>query len=317
MEVEKIMPISLDKELAKTYAINICESKLNKKVSSVKYLGGGSFGRAFCVTFNDNSDIVIKFLQTKGIMEKEVFDLQLLGKHSSIKMPKILFTRLADDTIPVDCYAMEKIEGKPCFYTFNMLFASKRKRQIFANSVTEGIHSIHLCTNDKFGDTINPTFDTWQECYKPFAQQVLNCAENLYQNGELPKKIITVMRSAWNKFDIIFSEKVEKACLIHGDLNVANIMVNKKGNLIGFIDPLNSMFADVEYDLFQFYNLTGKHFILGKTYFNKYGASKYFKEKLAFYGLWNEVFCYIKSDVYLPFIINPLVRNMKKLVKKL
>ena len=45
--------------------------------------------------------------------------------------------------------------------------------------------------------------------------------------------------------------------------------------------------------------------------------SKYCKEKLAFYGLWNEVFCYIKSGELINVIMNPLVKNMNKVVKSL
>lgn len=316
MKAERIIPVSLDKEKAKEYAVSAAESALHKKVTCVKYLGGGSFGKAYSVVFEDGKRIVVKFLCAEDMVQKEVFDLKFLGEHCPVKMPKVLFVKNADNTIPLDCYGMEMLPGKPVFYVFRMLFAGKQKRQAFADQVTESLHAVHQCTNRKFGDIANPTFDTWQECYKPFAEQVLICAENLYQKGELSEKIITAMRSAWDKFDIIFSEKVEKACLIHGDLNVGNIMADKKGNLSGFIDPLNSMFADVEYDLFQFYNLTGKRLLLGETYFKKYGASKYWKEKLAFYGLWNEVFCYIKSGVLVPFIMNPLVKNMNRVIEK-
>lgn len=317
MQVEKIEPIDLSKEQGIKFAMTIAEQKLNKKVANVKYLGGGSFGRAYCVLFEDNSKIVVKFLRANNMLDKEVYDLELLGKHCPVKMPKVLFVRAADGEIPVDCYGMEMVEGKPVIFKWSMLFAGKRKKQTFACKVAESLHAIHECTNDKFGDTMNPTFDTWYECYKPFAKDVYDYAEKLFAQGELSKKIISAMRLAWDKFDKIFSENVDKACLIHGDLNVANIMAGKKGELSAFIDPLNSMYADVEYDLFQFYNLGGKNFLLGKTYIEKYGASKYCKEKLAFYGLWNEVFCYIKSGVLVPFIMNPLVKNMNKVVKNL
>lgn len=92
-------------------------------------------------------------------------------------------------------------------------------------------------------------------------------------------------------------------------------MINKKE--ICFIDPLNSAYADAEYDLFQFDNLTGKRFFLRETYTEKYGASRYCAQKLAFYGLWNEVFCYIKSGVLVNIIMNPLVKNMLKQLETL
>lgn len=94
-------------------------------------------------------------------------------------------------------------------------------------------------------------------------------------------------------------------------------MVDNLHRVTGFIDPLNCMYADREYDLFQFDNLTGKRFFLSETYRQKYGASKYLDQKLAFYGLWNEVFCYIKSGVLVNIIMNPLVKNMYRQIEKL
>lgn len=315
MKAERMTPIALSKEQGKELAMKVAEKRLNKKVYGAKYLGGGSFGRVYCVDFFDHSKIVVKFLLTNGMVEKEVHDLKLLAAHCPIKIPKVFFMEKADGF--VDCYGMERMEGRPAFFQFGMLFAKKRKKQAFADRVVESLHAIHACKNEKFGDTMDPTFDTWQECYKPFAKEIYDDAEKFYSQKKLSKKIISAMRLAWEKFDIIFSEKVEEACLIHGDLNVVNIMVDKRGELTAFIDPLNSMYADKEYDLFQFYNLTGKKLWLGKTYVEKYGASKYYKQKIAFYGLWNEVLCAMKSNTIIPFIMNPLVKNMNKAIAEL
>lgn len=43
-------------------------------------------------------------------------------------------------------------------------------------------------------------------------------------------------------------------------------MVKKPFEISAIIDPLNSMYADKEYDLFQLNNLTGPCFHLYKTY---------------------------------------------------
>ncbi|MDE5653993.1 MAG: phosphotransferase, partial [Clostridia bacterium] len=223
----------------------------------------------------------------------------------------------ADESIPVDCYGMELIEGKNAMMAFGMLLQSKRKREKFADEVTSALHQIHCNKSQKFGDTLSPDCEDWMDYYKPFAKAVLDKAEEMYNANMLSEKIITAMRMAWSKFDIIFSEKVEEACLIHGDLNVANIMVGKNNKVSGFIDPLNSMYADREYDLFQFDNLTGKRFNLRNTYIKKYGASKLCDVKCAFYALWNEVYCLIKTGVLVNFIMNPLIRNMHKRLAEL
>lgn len=317
MEVKRIDPIPLTNDDGKKYAALAARSHFGKKADKVKYLGGGSFGKAFMVTFSDNSKIVVKFLRAKGMIQKEAHDVELLSESSPVKMPEVLFVREADDEIPVDCYAMEMMKGKNAGTDVSFYLSSRKKRKEFAENVTSALHNIHSHRSDRFGDTMNPVYESWTECYKPFAEAVLREARALYEKGELSGKIMDTMEAAWEKFDVIFSEPVTEACLIHGDLNIANIMIDKNGKLAGFIDPLNSMYADREYDLFQFYNLTGKHFFLGETYRKKYGESRHCEDKLAFYGLWNEVFCLIKSGVIIGFIMNPLVKNMNRRLKNL
>ncbi|MGN0788547.1 MAG: phosphotransferase family protein, partial [Christensenellales bacterium] len=245
-----------------------------------------------------------------------IASLDILSKNCPIPFPKVLFARKADNIIPLDMYAMTKVVGKNAFTSFGFLLASKKKRMQFADDVTTALHQIHKVKNDKFGSILNATYDTWLEFYRDFATTILEKARELHSHNQLSNKIMQAMEKAWTCFDVIFGEEVSEACLIHGDLNLANIFIDN-GKLSAFIDPLNTMYADREYDLFQFDHLTGKKFKLSQTYIEKYGASKYCKEKLAFYGLWNEVFCYVKSGVLINVIMNPLVRNMNKVVKSL
>lgn len=317
MKVERIEAIALDKKTAEQYAKKIAYEQMGQMVKNVKYLGGGSFGSAYKIVFIDSKKIVIKFLRAKNMLEKEIYDLDLLASNCSVKFPKVLFYQKANDEIPVDCYGMDLIEGSNAIFSIKLLLKSKENRKKFADEVVTAIHGIHCCKNEKFGDTLSPTFSSWIDFYKPYAKQILVIAEEMFASGELPKKVIETMRAAWEKFDIIFSEEVTEASLIHGDFNIANMMIDKKQKLSGFIDPLNSMYADREYDLFQFDNLTGKWFYLRKTYIEKYGASKYCDAKCAFYGLFNEVFCYIKSGILVKFIMNPLVKNMNKRLEQL
>ena len=317
MEIGKVKVIPMDKRQATELAEYVVKEQLKKRVVGTKYLGGGSFGRAVCVRLEDGAKIVVKFLCAHGMMKKEAHDLKLLKKHCPIKIPAVCFERKKKKKIPADCYGMELIEGKSCLFALGMLFMSKKRRLAFADEITSALHSVHMCTSDKFGDTMHPDCDSWTDFYRPFAEAVLAQAEKMFAEGQLPLKVISAMRAAWAKFGIIFSENVKVACLIHGDLNVGNIMVGKRYKITGIIDPLNSMYADREYDLFQFDNLTGKRFFLRETYIKKYGASKYCMQKLAFYGLWNEVYCYIKSGVYVSLIMNPLIKNIYKRLAEL
>lgn len=317
IKVERVAAAELDKKQAAAYARIAAEETFGKRAENVKDLGGGSFGRAFGVALSGGKNIVVKLLRAKDMLEKETHDLELLRRHCPVRMPAVLFSRRADERVPVDCYGMEKTEGKPALYALGFLLAGEKRRRAFAEEVTDAQYAIHQCTAARFGDTLSPDSVSWQAYYRPFAQAVLQKAEEMYAAGKLAEKIILPMRAAWEKFDVIFSEKVEKACLIHGDLNVGNIMIDGKYRVTGIIDPLNSMYADREYDLFQFDNLTGKRFFLSETYRRKFGGSKYCDQKLAFYGLWNEVFCYIKSGVLVSLIMDPLVKNMGRQLQAL
>ncbi len=317
MKVERIHALPLTKEQALEYAEIIAAQNWGGPAAKLKYLGGGSFGRAVAVERGNGQKLVVKFLRAEGMMEKEAHDLELLAKYSTLKVPKVLFTRPADGQIPVDCYGMEQIEGKSSLFALGMLLLGRKRREAFADQVTTALHAIHCCKNDKFGDTVNADCDSWLSYYRPFAEEVLKRAEEYFAAGKLKESVILAMRAAWQKFDIIFSEEVKEACLIHGDLNVGNIMVGKGYEITGFIDPLNSAYADREYDLFQFDNLTGKRFFLRETYIKKYGSSRYCMQKLAFYGLWNEVYCYIRSGVLVGLIMRPLVKNMNERLKEL
>lgn len=309
MIVDRIMTVALDKKTAAKYAAYAFEEYARQKAVKVKCLGGGSFGLAYRVDSKDGKSVVIKFMRADKMMEKEVFDLDLLGKNCPLEMPKVLFVREKDGVIPVDCYGMTVMQGKPLLTSLSDILAPERKRRETAERIVDALHRIHCVKNAKFGDTLNPDCERWLDYYRPFAKKVLDKAVEFEKKGELSAEIVATMIRAWEKFDVIFDEEVSDACLIHGDLNIMNIL--KKGDKISFIDPLNSMYADREYDLFQFDHILGKRFFLSDTYRKKYGESRRCDDKLAFYALWNEVFCVIKAGVLVPVIMNPLVKNMK------
>ena len=314
MDAEKITPVKINEAQAINYAGQIAR-EMGCKVRKSKFLGGGSFGRAVKIT-TDSESFVVKLLLAPGMMEKETFDLRLLAENCPVPMPKVLYKRASSPDIPADGYAMSLIPGKSALLSPCLYLSGKAGRMSFADEVTSALHAIHTCTNGKFGDTMAPDSSSWTELYKPFALDILKKTDKAVENGELSAEILRAAQAAWEKFDDIFCEEPARACLIHGDLNTANIMV-QNGRVSGFIDPLNSMFADPEYDLFQFDNLMGKRFFLSDTYIKKYGASKNVRVKLAFYGLFNEIYCYFKAGTLIPFIMNPLVKNMHEQLEKL
>lgn len=292
------------------YAKKQVEKHFSSQVSAVKYIGGGSFGLVYKLIQDKEPRIVIfKASKIKGMHLKEAYDLTFIREHTNIKIPKVYFT-LDGEEGNIDALCMEYIEGKSAFLKTNMLLYSKKRKEAFAASIVDILLDMHKNTSDKFGPIEKPVYTNWLDYYKPWVDDIYKTTQKLTENHKLKPYIYQAMQKAYEKFEDIFAEPVKEASLIHGDLNLLNIMVNRKGQITGVIDPLNSIFADREYDLFQLNNLTGKAFKIYDEYKKRYPLSKNCDAKVAFYGLWNEVYCFIKAKTFYKFIMNPLVKNM-------
>lgn len=315
MEEKKLC---IDKKKVPLYLKSIVSSQLEVNVLNVKYIGGGSFGFAYKVeTDREPKTVVVKVFKLEGMHKKEAYQLGILQANSTIKFPKVYFLHDSTSEIPINCMGMEFIEGKDAFNSFGLLFKSKKAKLDFADKLTEGMHNIHCCTGEKFGDVENPIYDNWNDYYRTYAEDILKKAEDLHNTGKLEGFIFNTMKKAFEMYDVIFEEEVTTPALIHGDLNLMNVMVKKPFEIAAIIDPLNSMYADKEFDLFQLNNLTGPFFYLYKTYKKKYKTSENCDAKCAFYALWNETYCYIRSGALIRTIMYPIVYNMKKQMKLL
>lgn len=315
MEKRSIRDIS--KNQATSYAKAVLENEMNCSVQSIKFVGGGSYGYAFKAEIDkEPHNVIIKGCRVEGMHKTEARDLSLLREGCPVPMPQVYFTFDSTDSIPMDFLCMEFMQGKDCFTNFALLFKSKKRKQAFADNVTTAMHYWHNRTNDKFGLTGNAVYDSWLDYYKPFAEDILKTAREMTAQNKLDRRTLSAMEKAWANFDYIFSEKVEKPSLIHGDLNVMNIMSDNNLQNISIIDPLESKWGDPEFDLFQLRNLTGDKFNLYQTYKNKYKTSEKCDIKCAFYALYNEIYCYISSGTKIDFILKPLVKRMNKELKK-
>lgn len=315
MEQKTVSKIT--KEKASDYVRIIISDLYKIEPTSVKYIGGGSFGFVYKVIIPaEPYKLIVKAFRTSDMHADESNALKKLAQNSILHIPKVYHTVDANDTVPMDFIIEELIEGTDCFTDFKKLFCSRKNKEKFANAVADALANWHCVTNDKFGDLDNPVFDDWLDYYKPFASDILSTAIELNKKGLIDRKTISTMQTAWNNFDIIFSEKVECAVLIHGDLNVMNIMSDSKLNVTGIIDPLYSKWADKEYDLFQLKNLTGEFFNLYDTYKAKYNVSKNCDLKCSFYALFNEVYCFILTGTSTKIILKKAEKWLNKELKK-
>ncbi len=291
----------------------IAEEKLNTKISDMKFIGGGSFGKVYRCTKSDGETIILKAYHVSGMETTEANQLQILGKNTSVKMPKVYFT-YNDDEIAVMC--MSFIDGKNALDP-SFLLKSKSQKQKFANDVVDGMLQWHSVKGKKFGYLENATYDSWKEFYlENKVEKDLAGLKKLMDEGKYSKKNYDMLCRGLDIFKEVVNEP-EYPVLIHGDLNIMNIMADPKDmKLTGFIDPCGSMWADNEYDLFQFLNMWGNAYNLYDTYKSKCKMSEHCDFKVAFYGALHENSMRLKGGLIVPVWEIQNNNRLKKAMKK-
>lgn len=289
----------------------------NKKLTEIKFISSGSYGRVFKCTDDNNKLYAFKIYFRCNTVNSEYLSLKKLSQCSKIHIPYVYFYGLKTEEIPFDYLCMEYIDGKNAFINLPLLFASKNKKREFADRVTDALLDIHNIHADRFGDIENPQYESWIEYYRQFAEKIYDNAAEKNKEKQFDGYILKTMTRAVKYFDEIFCEEPSAPSLIHGDLNVMNIMVDKSLKPAAFIDPLNTIYADREYDLFQLKNLTGNVFQLYDIYKEKYPVSKNCDIKCAFYSLFNEAMVYLNTGRYTSMIMIASILNMEKELRAL
>lgn len=291
----------------------IAEEQLNTKISDMKFIGGGSFGKVYKCTKSDGETIILKAYHVSGMETTEANQLQMLGKNTSVKMPKVYFT-YNDDEIAVMC--MSFIDGKNALDP-SFLLKSKSQKQKFANDVVDGMLQWHNVKGEKFGYLENAAYDSWKEFYlENKVEKDLAGLKKLMDEGKYSKKNYDLLCRGLDIFKNVVNEP-EYPVLIHGDLNIMNIMADPKDmKLTGFIDPCGSMWADNEYDLFQFLNMWGNAYNLYDTYKSKCKMSEHCDFKVAFYGALHENSMRLKGGLIVPVWEIQNNNRLKRVMKK-
>ncbi len=288
--------------------------KLDKAVDELNFIGGGSYGRVYKAVLSDGEALAVKAYKLQGDQYSEAQQLEILAENTSVKMPKVVFTYEDEDTAIL---AMTFVEGKNVLDP-SFLLKSKAQKKAFAEDVVDGMLQWHKVTNDKFGSLSDPEYDSWYDYYKKEKQEPWMAGfRELSKKGKLSKNRVRVLEEATEIFNSLPAED-SQAVLIHGDLNIMNIMAYPKTlKLIAFIDPNGSMWADIEYDLYQFHNMWGDAYGLYETYKAKCQLSPYADFRVAYYGAMHEVSMRLKVGHVIPLWEDLNIRRLKKEMKKI
>lgn len=292
----------------------ITEKHLNSKVTKLKFIGGGSNGKAFKAVLSDGSVIVLKAYRGRGFQNKEALSLKYLSESTSVPMPRVYFAH-EDENFSV--LGMGLIEGQN---VLNPLFLLKSKalKERFAKDVIHGLSEIHSATGEGFGSLENPSYSSWCEFYRnEYQEPWLRGLSELSEKGKFSKRRLDLLYRATEVFNKV-CEEPEKPVLIHADINIMNIMADPKSfKLTGFIDPGASVFADREYDLFQLRNMWGDKFFLYETYKSVHKMSELTDFRVAYYGAMNEASCRLGEGLIMPLWEDLCNIRLEKEMKKL
>lgn len=228
-------------------------------VNSLFRVGTGAFGSVFCANFTTPPyRAAVKVFHNAGDAEKEKLWYSAL-ETSGVKIPEIY------SSYGENCLVMEYICGTNAAKPPSGCNFARIGKQAAAD-----IAKLHSMRGTGFGriaseeDLHGGRYATWRECYKAIASRQFLKIENAARSGLFSKDVPALLENVFTYFDKIFDEPAYPA-LIHGDLNAENIMINS-GAYLCMIDPINTMWGDAEYELFQLSENGGGRYNLLENY---------------------------------------------------
>lgn len=301
----------LNKDTAVINARNAVRKVYNVEPVNINYLGGGSYGKAILVELGvEPFKVVVKSYVIDGMHRDEEAQLCALRAVSDIPVPTVYHVLNKSDGYRYDCIIMEFMEGASPFGA--VMFKSKKKRRALALRLADCMDKIHsyASPNGKFGDFRNPIYDTWEEYYKTECADIVDMAGKLFSNGVISRETVALVEVCYKNYDKIFYEKADKPVLVHGDLNVFNIFVDKITlQPTAIIDPYNSMWADAAYDLFQFRNFADRAGFYDECV-KRVQPMEMLELRIAFYALFNEIKCAFSSGYSLTSLFRKQTKNL-------
>ena len=289
---------------------NSVKKNSENSVVNVSQLSNGASGSVYRVTYDNEHSIAVKISKHPELMKKEFDMLLLLKEKTESKIPEVYFF---DEVEGYGIIAMEYING--ISGTDKALKFSFKKKHL-AESIVNNLITIQQAHNDKFGPFDNAVYDTWQEYYKQFADEIYVFSKQMHSENRLDDVVLNAVGLSYENFDKIFEDEIKPPTLIHGDYWMPNFIIDKKSKeLLSVVDPFNVMWADPEYELFAITVGYGKKLRLYELYKSKVNVSKHCDIKLEMYALYSELLWYKKlgsiTHSYLKMRSKRLIKQLK------
>lgn len=266
------------------------KDNLSAEVQSISKLGNGSVGSVYKVECDTAPYILaMKVSSHPAVMKQEYRMLSFLREKTESKIPMVYYFEEREGCAVI---AMEYVNGVSGESEAVKGIADKAR---LCESIVDNLIAIQKVKGDKFGPYDDPTFNTWREFYKGFADEIYDFSSRMYEEGKLCGIVMDAVRHSYCKFDEIFGEENFLPTLIHGDYWMPNFIIDpEKAELLSVVDPFNVMWADPEYELFALDVGYGQELRLYELYKSKVRTSEYCDVKLELYALYSEILWYKK-----------------------
>lgn len=299
------------------YISRALKEEMNLKTVRCSPCGKGASASVYTAECENGFKAAVKVSEYPKLMEEEYDSSKFLLEKSGIKIPKpYFFKKYNDGEKELGIFAMEYIDGVSADNIW-FKFKGKKKRENYVSSILENLNQLQSVENEKFGNYKEAVYESWDDYYKPFAENILKFAETKGAEKALSKEVFDVMETAFAQYEKIFDEKTEKAVLTHGDFWTPNIIADKNNfTMKGLIDPFMVKWADSDYELFALKAGACGAMGLYEEYKKRYGVSEKADVKTEFYALFSEMYWYSRlgkvSHPFLKLKANCLKKEMKK-----
>jgi len=273
----------------------IAQQHMGAAVQDMRYLGAGGSGKVWLANLSDGQCVILKVFRRSGEMQAEATQLQFIAQHCQAAMPRVLFTHSCGQH---EVLGMTKVPGRNALDP-RLLLRSRAKKAAFANDVAQNLLQLHGIRGQGYGNLQHPTHNSWLAYYnETIAQPTLSCLQAAAAQGKFSKRTVALLCEGYACYEQLAQEP-EHAVLIHGDINLANIMADPNTlRLTGFIDPCEVIWAAREYGLFQLQNMWGNCYGLYDAYKAQHAMPPHSDFIIAFYGALNEARVFAVSGMH-------------------
>ncbi len=278
-------------------------SVFSTSVNSIFRVGEGAFGSVFCASFPDPPfRAAVKVFRNPNDAEKEKLWYSALQK-ADVKLPQI-YSLYGDNCLVTEYICGGNASRPPSGCNFTRI----------GKQAAADIAKLHSCRGTGYGQILSEAdlgggrYPTWRECYKNIASRQFLKIENAARGKLFSKDVPLLLENVFARFDGIFGEP-EYPALVHGDLNAENIMINS-GSYLCMIDPINSMWGDPEYELFQLRENGGDRYNLLQNYAALRPLSQNFELKSACYAAFAEAEWYADIGRAQDALLNRFMANL-------